>query len=239
MNKHKNLLDGIVFKALPIFSDSKMQEAINQLIYTYPNAINVEYLIEESLAKKGGYNFVDESGRDFDCQDNSDSKTATVNVKTRKVEISGMGNKYGSTRISISNDLAVYEKISYLYIPAAWLPLVLNKCYGVNAADKRLIITWKKERPKKYPHTYREGYFCKFEKFRVDSFEELAQMTDQKFYELYPHLVLTESLPELHSIELSRTDPIQEISIPYIPAIDQLQIQEMLVPQPSVLSEKS
>ena len=48
-------------------------------------AFNVEYLIELALAKVGGYNFVDESGFDFD--DYSDSKSIIEKIEISLIKL--------------------------------------------------------------------------------------------------------------------------------------------------------
>lgn len=217
--KQQILLRDIIFKKLPGFESTEMQEAILQLTELYPTCIDVENLIEHTLAHKGGYEFVDETAKDFNDQDNSDSKTVTVNARSHKAEISGLETKIGSIRITIFNPLSP-ESTSFLYIPKDYLPLVWKDCYGKDAGKKRLVITWSPNRPKKPKDKKvletngfeRIGYFNSFEKFRLDSFNDLAMMTDEKFYQMRPHLRLNTSLPNFDSQADSKNVPMQQIS---------------------------
>ena len=204
--KQQIILREIIFNKLPGFKDTSTQEAILKITELYPTCIDVENLVEHALAYKGDYAFVDEAERDFNDIDDSDSKTVSVNAKTGKAEIIGLEHKIGSIRITIFNPISP-ESTSYLYIPRDWLPKMVRECYGSNAGCKRLCITWSQRRPKRY-RDHRIGYFNMYEKFRVDTFEELAQMTDQKFYDLHPNLKLntpspipdSESPPKIDSI---------------------------------------
>lgn len=219
--KHKILLNEIIFKILPEFQNNIVQDAILKITEKYPKSIDVENLIEYALSYCGGYNFVDEKFKDFDDSDNSDSKTGSVNIKTRRIEIIGVENKIGSLRITISNTLSTIEKISFLYIPKEYVSLVWNNCYGKNKHKKRLLITWKELSPK-YLKSTRSGYFNKFEKFRLDSFESLAQMSDEKFYQLRPSMRLNTVLPVIDSDLLTKNPPNLQTSILYT-AMDDLQ----------------
>jgi hypothetical protein len=82
--KHKILINEVISKALPDFADQATRDAVMRIMDNYPKVIDVENLVEHALARLGGYQFVDEEGRDFNDVDDSDSKTSSVNVKTRK-----------------------------------------------------------------------------------------------------------------------------------------------------------
>lgn len=214
--KQQILLREIIFKQLPgIADDIQLQESILKLTELYPTSVNVENLVEHTLAYKGNYRFVDEAARDFDDIDNSDSKTVTVNAKTGKAEIIGLETKIGAIRITVFNPISP-EAVSYLYIPAGWVPLMVNECYGKSKGKKRLIITWSKSRPKRY-NDNKIGYFNKFEQFRINTFEDLAEMTDEKFYKLNPLLRLNMSSPDQCSQDLAKTGPSEQSASPYTP----------------------
>jgi len=221
--KQQILLRDIIFKKLPgIADDILMQEYILKLIELYPTSVDVENLIEHSLAHKGGYEFVDEAAKDFNDKDESDSKTVSVNPKTGRAEIIGLENKIGSIRITIYNPISP-EATSFLYIPRAHLPLLIRECFGTNEGKKRLVITWSKKRPKRFKDQ-KIGYFNMYEKFRVDTFEELAEMTDEKFYQLNPSLQLNTSLLSPDLAADSRSDPILQTSSLYTADNDQQEI---------------
>lgn len=212
--KQQILLREIIFNKLPgIMDDYVMQECILKLLELYPTAVDVENLIEHSLARRGNYKFINESHRDFDDENDSDSKTVSVNPKTGKAEILGLENKTGSIRITVFNPISP-ESTSYLYIPKHYLPIMARECYGQNAGKKRFVITWSKKRPKKYKDS-KIGYFNQYEQFRVDSFDELASMTDRKFYSLHPHLASNIVSQDLDSLADPKSDPRMQMSSPY------------------------
>ncbi len=217
--KQQTLLRGIIFTRLPGFVDDIiMQECILKLTELYPTCIDVENLVEHSLAHDGDYEFVNEIARDYNDHNNSDSKTVTVNSKTGRAEIIGVEAKIGSLRITVFNPISP-ESISYLYIPTDYVPLLSRECFGQNAGKKRLCITWSKKRPKKYKDN-KVGYFNMYEKFRLDTFEELAEMSDEKFYEKFPNLRLNTSLSAPDCDSLTKIDPNLQNTIPCIEDID-------------------
>ena len=75
MGKHSIFMEQIVCKYHPDFVKSKDLQEYGK---KYPEIFNIERLIEESLSAVGGYDFVDEDGRDFNCPYDSDSKTVSV-----------------------------------------------------------------------------------------------------------------------------------------------------------------
>lgn len=202
--KQQIILRDIIFKKLPGFETVEMQEAVLKLTELYPTCIDVENLIEHALAHEGRYQFVNEIARDFDDVNNSDSKSVSVNPKTGRAEILGVETKIGAIRITVFNPISP-ESTSFLYIPEAYLPILSRQCYGQNAGKKRLMISWSPKRPKRYKDN-KIGYFNMYEKFRLDTFEELATMTDEKFYQLNPHLQLNNALLNLDSLVDSKID---------------------------------
>lgn len=159
MCKDLVLLRDVINVYHPAFkSNRKLQE---YALYS-PSSFRVERLIEECLAAVGGYNFVDEAGRDFDDAVNSDSKTLTVNPTRRVAELGAIENKIGSLRITIYNPHK--DRADFMYLTYAEWNLYKNSCYGKNQEDKsRLQMSWSKE-----------DHYNMFEQFRLTTFEELA-----------------------------------------------------------------
>jgi len=225
----------IIFKKLDIFKDILMQECALKILENYPKALDVENLIEHSIAKSGKFDFVDEAGRDFNDIDNSDSKTGTVNIKTGKAEIGNVEGKMGSIRLTIFNPISP-EAVSFLYLPEYYAKSMARECYGQNAGKKRYIITWSKKRPKKYKDS-KIGYFNQFEKFRLDSFDELSQMTDEKFYQLNPHLLPNIFSPMPDFVDETKNLPNEQIANPYIEMSEKFEILELPGTQSTFLFE--
>lgn len=172
MNKNSVFMEQIVCKYHPEFVKS---EDLRRYGIKHADIFNIERLIEESLAAVGGYNFVDEAGRDFDCPDNSDSKTATVvincNQTLRKVLIIGsVENKIGSLRVTIFNPFS--NKIDFMYIPKKWVQSLMENSGTSGRANKtkqRIRASWSEG--------WRDNY-NRLERFRLKSFEELAKAKD-------------------------------------------------------------
>ena len=159
MCKELVLLRDVINIHHPEFKNNKR---LQQYALEKPNAFNVEFLIEESLAAVGGYNFVDEAGRDFDDPVDSDSKTVSLNVITRKCEITGVENKIGALRITIYNPLK--DAVDFLYMTHKELLNYKLPCYGKNSFKERLCFNWNK----------RGDHYNSYEQFRVLDFEHLA-----------------------------------------------------------------
>ncbi len=129
-----------------------------------PDLFNVERLVEESLAAVGGYEFVDAAYYDF--SDLSDSKTTTVNLKTRRAEIGNCEGKIGSLRITAYNPHR--DRLDYFYVPARDMDFVREPCYGKAGHKERIKFTW----------SHRNDHYNWFEDFRVSTFVDLAQAVD-------------------------------------------------------------
>jgi hypothetical protein len=136
----------------------------------HPEIFNIERLVEESLAAVGGYDFVDETGRDFNDKQNSDSKTCTVvnngGVQQAKVIIIGsVENKIGSLRVTIYNPFK--NGVDFMYIPKKAVQYWMENS-GTTGTDnkikQRIRTTWN---PKC-------DHYNKLEQYRVVSFKELA-----------------------------------------------------------------
>jgi hypothetical protein len=170
MSKHQMFMEQIVCKYHPEFRKSK---DLQKYGLKYPEIFNIERLIEESLAAVGGYDFVDEAGRDFNCPSNSDSKTVTVvnNGGHRQAKVMVIGsveNKIGSLRVTIYNPWK--QGVDYMYIPKKNVQLLMENS-GTAGNDsgfkQRIRGTWNPERDD----------YNKLECFRVSSFKELALAT--------------------------------------------------------------
>lgn len=159
MCKELVLLRDIVCNYHPEFTASK---DLRKFAITTPKSFNVERLIEESLAAVGGYNFVDETGRDFDDSVDSDSKTVSINKITHRAEITSVENKIGALRIVIYNPLK--DGVDFLYMTHRELLAYKMPCYGKNLFKERLTFNWNAS----------GDHYNSFEQFRLYSFEALA-----------------------------------------------------------------
>jgi hypothetical protein len=126
-----------------------------------PNRLNVELLIEETLAAVGPYDFVDAAGYDF--SDFSDSKTTSINQKTGVGTVSSVETKIGALRITAYNPLK--DAVDYFFVPQSHLNRVRQPCYGNNSHKERILFT--------YSSRYEDNYGW-FENYRVKTFEDLA-----------------------------------------------------------------
>lgn len=235
--KQTTFLREIAYKHHPGYMNTDILFQRQQLVIvnSYPKSVDVENITEIALAYRGGYNFVDLKSQDFDDIDKSDSKTGTINIVSRKVEIGGIANKIGALRLSIWNP--ILDVVDFMFLPyASWKHGYANKCYGKNTEGKlRLQMTWD---PKK-------NSYNRFEIFRLMDFEELATMTEEKFYLLHPELEsfrqieLNISQPIFDLLTLPKTDPNLQTTSLYSLESDQQQIQDPADIQPISLSEIS
>jgi hypothetical protein len=106
---------------------------------------------------------VDGAGYDF-LPDFSDSKTVTVNHRSRVAEISSVETKIGAIRITAYNPFK--DACDYFYIPADQLALVKEPCYARKSVLKERI---------KFTYSKLGDAYGQFERFRVASFRALAQ----------------------------------------------------------------
>ena len=166
MGKHSIFMEQIVCKYHPEFVKSQDLQSYGK---KHPEIFNIERLVEESLAEIGGYDFVDEDGRDFNCPYDSDSKTVTVvnNSRQRRVLIiQGVENKIGSLRVTIYNPFN--ESVDFMYIPKSYVQTLMENCGTTGRASglkQRIRATW----------TDWQDNYNKLERFRVNSFEDLAK----------------------------------------------------------------
>jgi hypothetical protein len=164
MSKHLLFMEQIVCNYHPEFKNSKDLQMYGK---KHADIFNIERLIEETLAAVGGYDFVDETGRDFNCPFNSDSKTVSVvnNGNCLIMIIQSVENKIGSLRVTIYNPFK--EAIDYMYIPKHAVRMLMENS-GTTGNEsgfkQRIRATWS---PK-------SDSYNKLEKYRVKSFVELA-----------------------------------------------------------------
>jgi len=165
--KKRLILEEICFPYLPDMFPTK---ASRKLALAHPNAYYVEHLVELALAKTGGYEFVDADGYDFEDEDFSDSKTCTLRLKDNMLTISKTENKIGSFRIVVYNEIK--DKLDFIYLTSAGRVRWTESDFAVKKPwEQRIRTTWNEARDS----------YNKLEKYRVNTFEELALMTDEKF----------------------------------------------------------
>jgi hypothetical protein len=129
--------------------------------------VNIERLIEEALAHCGGYNRIDETGRDFDCPLNSDSKTATIQP-SGKIQIGSVENKIGALRVVIFNPFT--DGIDYFFIPHEDVESLSAMQSGKNIYKKTIAGHYRKT----------TNDYARLEKYRCSSFVELARIGTKK-----------------------------------------------------------
>lgn len=161
MSKNFVLMRDVIVKYHPEFRKSK---DLQRYGLTHASIFNIERLVEESLSSVGGYDFVDETGRDFNDSWNSDSKTTTVipDGSSKTAIVSSLENKIGSLRITIYNPFK--ESIDFMYIPKVSVDARKEPNYGKASYKEKLRIRWNAAADR----------YNAFEIFRLSSFEELA-----------------------------------------------------------------
>lgn len=129
--KTSALLKEIIFQYHP---DVKDNQEVQNFLSEHQDWVNVERMVEETMAAVGGYNFVDGDGYDFDDGDalgcaNSECKTASVwpnpvkgSCVSHVLEISNVckagpqgGTKFGTLRVVLYNPIS--ETVRYYFIP--------------------------------------------------------------------------------------------------------------------------
>jgi hypothetical protein len=128
-----------------------------------PQKLNIEGLIEETLAAVGGYDFVDEDGYDFNDSCQSDSKTTSVNIKTRVVEVKNIESKIGALRITVFNPLK--DSVDFMFIPSDDRVKLARACYGTSMFKQRLQMNWNSDC----------DHYNMFEQFRMPTFKDMAR----------------------------------------------------------------
>jgi len=161
MSKNYVLMRDIISKYHPEFRDSK-NTSLQKYALKNPDIFNCERLIEETLAAVGGYNFVNETGRDFDCPYNSDSKTTSLGCGSG-FQILGVENKIGSLRITVYNPYK--DRLDFLYMPYSSVQFYKEVSYGKNQFKERVRGKWNQN----------NDHYNRLERFRVHTFEDLAR----------------------------------------------------------------
>jgi len=167
MSKHTVFMEQIVCKYHPEFKASKDLQMYG---IKHAEIFNIERLIEESLASVGGYDFVDEDGRDFNCAYNSDSKTVSVvnnggTSQSKVIIIQSVENKIGSLRVTIYNPFN--NSVDFMYIPKKGVQSLMENSGtqgNENKIKQRIRTSWNEQRDD----------YNKLEQYRVASFKELA-----------------------------------------------------------------
>lgn len=161
MSKHQILMRDVVCVYHPEFRASK---DLRKYGLAHADIFNIERLIEESLAAVGGYDFVDETGRDFNDQWNSDSKTTTVlqDGRSKTAIIGSVENKIGSLRVTIYNPFK--DGVDFAYVPKWGVERLREPSYGKNAYKERIRARWNAT----------SDHYNSLEGFRVKNFEALA-----------------------------------------------------------------
>jgi hypothetical protein len=162
--KNYVLMRDIITKHHPKFIES---DQVRKVGLENPEAFNIEFLIEQTLAYVGGYDFVDAAGYDFNDSCKSDSKTTSVNVKTRKVEINHVENKIGALRITIFNPIK--DEVDFMFIPAYHVNNISKACFGTSQFQRRVMMTWNNK----------QDHYNMFDKFRMPTFKDMAKATHQ------------------------------------------------------------
>ena len=162
--KNKTFLREVIFKYHPAYNDLTAKTVVENLD---PDHLNIERMVEESIAITGGYNFINDNGRDFDDVDNSDSKTTSLNANTGIAEFSNLRSKVGSLRISVYNPFT--QTIDFFYMRYEdWQDKAIPVSSKNNIGDFRLKITYSTS----------GMHYNQFEEFRVKDFVELATKMD-------------------------------------------------------------
>ena len=168
MSKNFTLMRDVICPYHPDFRKSK---DLRHYGMKHSDLFNAEKLVEHCLAAVGGYDFVDEVGRDFNDRWNSDSKTATVipDGKYWSATVQGVENKIGSLRVIIYNPFKKSDDgsrgaLDFMYIPHREVQLLKSPCYGKNASKERLVMSW----------YLSKDYYSRFDRFIVEDFTELA-----------------------------------------------------------------
>jgi hypothetical protein len=165
--KNRVILEKICFTYLPDMFPTKESQG---LALKYPNAYNVEHLVELALAKVGGYNWVDEEGYDFDDADFSDSKTCTLRCYDGQLGLTKIQNKIGSFRMVIYNEFK--DDLHFIYLTSKGRERWIESGYLQKKPWEQRIRTSYNESKDSYN---------KLEEYRVSTFVELARMSDESF----------------------------------------------------------
>jgi hypothetical protein len=121
----------------------------------HPDIFDIAKLVEQSLSAVGPYAFVDEEGYDF--SDYSDSKTVSINARSRKAEINSVETKIGALRITAYNPFK--DSVDYFYVPKSRMTYVKMPCYGTNSHKERIVFSYCKGSDYGYMEEFRQQDF--------------------------------------------------------------------------------
>ncbi len=170
--KNYLLMKEVITKYHPMFQ-GKEGKKFAKIALNFTHAFNCERLVEETIASVGGYDFVDEAHKDFNCKHNSDLKTCSIgtyssNGNSFRGEVSGVitaggSMKSGALRCIVYNPH--YESLMYYFLPKKFWQkeLTINRHPSSNVG--RIFFSY--NRKQNYIPTF-YGHECK-------SFEELAK----------------------------------------------------------------
>ena len=159
IKKNEIIFEKVLFNHHPTFKLKENQLLAKKLGY---DIFDVERLCEEACAAVGGYNFIDVSGQDYDDIENSDMKTASVNVNSGVATISSIHAKVGTLRIVVYNPIV--QDVHFFYLTFEQWKYMSTECYGKDAGKQRL----------RLQYSNIEGTYNHFEKYRVADFTTLA-----------------------------------------------------------------
>lgn len=136
-------------------------------------SFNIPYLVEKAfeIASGGLYECINTDGYDF--TDFSDAKTVSITDQKRTVfELTAVENKVGALRIVCYNECR--DRLHYFYIP-------------YNAWQEWVESDYRKSHPngKRIRSYYSKGtdQYKRLDPFRYNTFEEIAKLTDDKYYQ--------------------------------------------------------
>jgi len=157
--KNQVFLENFIFRTLPeVFPTSDSR----QFALAHSNVYNIEHLTEIALSRASGeYDFVDGEGYDF--TDYSDSKTTSINAKTRVVTVGSIENKIGALRICCFNPFR--NSVDFFFVSKQQVSNVALPCYGKNSFKQRILARYNAE----------QDHYNQFEQYRVTDFETLAK----------------------------------------------------------------
>jgi hypothetical protein len=158
MSKNLVLMRDVICKYHPSFVKSS---GLRKYGLENPQIFNVERLVEESLAAVGGYDYVDEEGYDF--SDFSDSKTTSINFKTRRAHVGSVETKIGALRITSYNPHL--DSLAYFFVSQTDVKYVKLACYGISSHKERILFSWQPD----------GDHYNSFEEYRKYDFESLAR----------------------------------------------------------------
>lgn len=186
LSKHEMLFEEIISKYHP---DIVGNESVIDFCKKNIKWLNIERMIEETMAAVGGYDFVDQPHYDF--TDGTDSKTASVAPNSRtyygketssySCEIGGIGNigenssvKTGALRVIVYNPHT--QELEYYFIPNK----DMKKLMRWHASGYRITTTW----------NINKQTNNKLDPYRVKDFETLATWPADKTKEDFRNAAL-------------------------------------------------